>query len=83
MLDGEISEKTWKAFQKGDVSVFTRRLATLDTEGALEKARGKFAKDTEFDSPSAAAAVIHGGGANGLTAWKDANGKSLKELEEN
>jgi hypothetical protein len=39
-------------------------------------------KDTEFDSPSAAAAVVHGGGANGLTAWKDANGKSLKELEE-
>ncbi len=41
-----------------------------------------FTKDTAFDSPSAAAAVIHGGGANGLTAWKDASGKSLKELEE-
>ena len=41
-----------------------------------------FTKDTEFDSPSAAAAVIHGGGANGLTAWKDSSGKTLKELEE-
>jgi hypothetical protein len=41
-----------------------------------------FTKDTEFDSPSAAASVIHGGGANGLTAWKDANGKTLRELEE-
>ena len=41
-----------------------------------------FTKDVEFGSPSAAAAVIHGGGANGLTAWKDANGKSLKDLEE-
>lgn len=41
-----------------------------------------FMKDTEFDSPSAAAAVIHGGGANGLTAWKDPNGKTLKDLEE-
>jgi len=40
-----------------------------------------FTRNTEFDSPSAAAAVIHGGGANGLTAWKDANGKTLKELE--
>jgi hypothetical protein len=40
-----------------------------------------FAKDTEFASPSAAAAVIHGGHANGLTAWKDASGKTLKELE--
>lgn len=42
-----------------------------------------FTKDTEFASPSAAAAVVHGGGANGLTAWKDASGKSLKEIEEN
>ncbi|MHB1308430.1 MAG: DUF4357 domain-containing protein, partial [Limisphaerales bacterium] len=41
-----------------------------------------FSKDVEFTSPSAAAAVIHGGSANGLTAWKDQNGKSLKELEE-
>lgn len=41
-----------------------------------------FTQDTEFSSPSAAAAVVHGGGANGLTAWRDASGKSLKELEE-
>jgi hypothetical protein len=41
-----------------------------------------FTKDAEFTSPSAAAAVVQGGGANGLTAWKDEAGKSLKELEE-
>ena len=41
-----------------------------------------FTKDAEFDSPSAAAAVIHGGGANGLTAWKNSGGKTLKQLEE-
>ncbi len=40
-----------------------------------------FTKDTEFSSPSAAAAVIHGGQANGLTAWKNTHGKTLKELE--
>ncbi len=40
-----------------------------------------FAKDAEFSSPSAAAAVIHGGHANGLTAWKNKDGKTLKELE--
>jgi len=40
-----------------------------------------FTKDVEFTSPSAAAAVIHGGSANGLTAWRDKNGKSLKEIE--
>jgi hypothetical protein len=41
-----------------------------------------FAKDVEFSSPSAAAAVIHGGSANGLTAWKDKSGRSLKDLED-
>ena len=40
-----------------------------------------FVKDVEFSSPSAAAAVIHGGHANGLTAWKSKTGKTLKELE--
>ena len=30
-----------------------------------------FTKDVEFSSPSAAAAVIHGGSANGLTSWRD------------
>jgi hypothetical protein len=41
-----------------------------------------FTKDTEFSSPSAAAVVIHGGSANGLTAWKTEDGKSLKQIEE-
>jgi len=41
----------------------------------------RFARDTEFTSPSAAAAVIHGGTANGLLAWKNKAGKTLKELE--
>jgi len=40
-----------------------------------------FSRDTEFSSPSAAAAVVHGGHANGLTAWKNKEGKTLKELE--
>jgi hypothetical protein len=40
-----------------------------------------FTKDIEFSSPSAAAAVVHGGSANGLIAWKDKHGKTLKDLE--
>ena len=40
-----------------------------------------FTRDEEFSSPSAAAAVIHGGHANGLIAWKNKNGKTLKEIE--
>lgn len=56
----------------------------LITENTLVEKNGTyvFTKDVEFSSPSAAAAVIHGGSANGLTAWKDESGKTLKELEE-
>jgi hypothetical protein len=63
---------------------WTRNLRQkLKDDGALRNsgARLVFTKDIEFSSPSAAAAVIHGGHANGLTAWKDGNGKTLKELE--
>ena len=41
-----------------------------------------FTKDAEFSSPSAAAVVIHGGSANGLTAWVTKDGRSLKYLDE-
>jgi hypothetical protein len=41
-----------------------------------------FSEDAEFSSPSAAAAVIHGGSANGLVVWKTKDGKSLKQLDE-
>jgi hypothetical protein len=40
-----------------------------------------FTRDSEFSSPSAAATVVHGGSANGLLAWKDKSGRTLKELE--
>jgi hypothetical protein len=55
----------------------------LIEDGDLIVQGGKlvFTKDVEFSSPSAAAAVIHGGNANGLIAWKNKQGKTLKELE--
>lgn len=40
-----------------------------------------FAMNYEFRSPSAAAAVIRGGNANGLTEWKSEEGITLKELD--
>jgi hypothetical protein len=40
-----------------------------------------FTKDVEFSSPSAAAGVLQGGGANGLISWKDKSGRTLKEIE--
>jgi hypothetical protein len=41
-----------------------------------------FTKDVEFSSPSSAAATIHGGSANGLTAWANHQGKSHKKLQD-
>jgi hypothetical protein len=52
-----------------------RRVAQLDRQ-----LHGR--DSTEFSSPSAAAAVIHGGSANALIAWKTDDGKSLKQLDE-
>ena len=40
-----------------------------------------FSQDVEFSSPSAAAAVVQGGHANGLIAWKNKNGKTMEEIE--
>jgi hypothetical protein len=56
----------------------------LIAEGVLTEKDGflVFTRDAEFSSPSAAAAVIHGGSANGLIAWKTDSGKSLKQLDE-
>lgn len=55
----------------------------LKDEGVLEMKGDSlvFTRNAEFTSPSSAAAVIHGGHANGLTAWKDKSGKTLKEIE--
>jgi hypothetical protein len=56
---------------------------SLITDGILVKEGDLrvFTADYEFPSPSSAAAVIHGGTANGLTAWKNKDGKTLKDLE--
>lgn len=39
-----------------------------------------FTKDMLFLSPSTAAAMVLGRNSNGLTEWKDKNGKTLKEI---
>lgn len=53
---------------------------------AIEKSRtetvsnGKVIKDVVFKSSSTAANYVTGSSTNGLTAWKDANGVTLKSL---
>ena len=41
-----------------------------------------FEQDYAFESPSTAAAVIMGRNANGRTEWKNAEGVTLKQLQE-
>lgn len=55
----------------------------LQQDGTFVEHGGKlrFTRDTEFSSPSMAGAVICGGHVNGLTFWKDKNGRELKEIE--
>jgi hypothetical protein len=64
-------------------SIVAKRAALL-LEGKLF-AKGsvlEFQDDIEFTSPSAAAAVICGGSANGLIEWQDGNGRTLKAIDE-
>ena len=69
------------AEQRGAWVISLRNL--LLSKGVLAKESDKliFVQDYEFSSPSAAAAVVHGGHANGLTAWKTKDGTTLKEIE--
>lgn len=65
-------------------SVLAQRNSLIEEQVLIpEGGAYTFVKDTEFSSPSAAAATIHGGSANGLTAWVDSTGKSLKQIEKN
>ena len=82
---------------RGSTAVLQERPATLKRQPYLVEQRKKlvadgilaeqngfyvFTKDAEFSSPSAAASVIHGGGANGLTEWRTEHEKSLIQLDE-
>lgn len=56
----------------------------LIANGVLTMADGlyRFTQDYSFSSPSTAAAVVLGRSANGRIEWKDAQGRTLKELQE-
>lgn len=75
VLDERASAKKWP-------SVLAQRNKLIE-KGSLIMNDGAyvFAKDVEFSSPSSAAATIHGGSANGLTAWVNSDGKQLKQLQ--
>jgi len=63
--------------------VLARRNQRIADHTLIEKGGFlSFVKDVEFASPSGAAAVIHGGSANELIQWRNKEGKTLKQLDE-
>ncbi len=48
MVDGDIQEKVWKAYQKGDIAAFTRRLIENRSKLPYEKMSKKYSDDNEF-----------------------------------
>jgi len=71
-----------QAAHKWPASIALRR--QLIGDGTLVEKNGfyEFTRDVEFSSPSAAAAVVEGGSANGLIEWKTQDGRVLRDLEE-
>jgi len=62
--------------------ILDERARLMETEALIpEGDHLVLTRDVEFSSPSTAAGVLQGGGANGQTSWRDANGKTLKEIE--
>jgi hypothetical protein len=57
---------------------------SLLTQGVLEPAGAGYrvTQDYTFNSPSTAAGVLLGRSSNGRVEWKDANGRTLKEIQE-
>jgi hypothetical protein len=80
--DSEAALKLRPSAENRATWVISLREKLLATKVLVQNGdRLRFNQDFEFSSPSAAAAIIHGGHANGLTAWKTSDGKTLKKLE--
>ncbi|OOB77893.1 MAG: methionine sulfoxide reductase [Epulopiscium sp. Nuni2H_MBin003] len=87
-----IVEATCKQTREGFILLKGSYIETIDSDSipnAIKELRNKakiddkgiLQEDLIFKSPSYAAAFVIGGHVNGLTAWKTANGVTLKELE--
>jgi hypothetical protein len=75
VLKERVSAQKWP-------SVLVQRNRLIEENALVEKDGSYvFEKDVEFSSPSSAAATIHGGSANGLTAWVNKDGVQLKQLQ--
>lgn len=79
-------EKIFTVKKGSKVSEEISYSATFRGANTVEKYRaqyvreGKVVSDVVFKSPSTAANFVTGRSTNGLAAWRDENGVSLKEL---
>ena len=82
VLNGSTAVLVERGSAKNWPSVLALRKQMI-ADGTLVESGGfyRFTKDVEFSSPSAAAAVIEGGSANGLMEWKTQDGRVLKDLD--
>jgi len=89
---GQMIEASCRQTSEGFVVLKGSHIETKDSASippGIKEARQKAAIDTAkilqedvlFHSPSYAAAFVIGGHVNGLTEWKTADGKTLKELD--
>ena len=91
---GQVIEAQCKRTREGFVVLKGSHIETIDSDSIptgikISRAKaqiddiGILHEDVLFNSPSYAAAFVIGGHANGLTEWKTADGRSLKEIESN
>ena len=77
MKNSQVSENVYDSLVKYMKS-YARLREQLESDGTI--VNSIFQKNYEFRSPSAAATVVIGRLANGITEWKTADGKKLKEI---
>lgn len=79
LKDSEIANSITNSFPKNWKSLRENLIEDQTVQQFGEKL--VFSKDCLFSSPSAAAAIVMGRSANGLTEWKLVNGRILKSVE--
>ena len=75
MVSKDVAQSTPKHIQR------LREVALADGSVCEEYGSLKFVSDTLFKSPSAAACFVSGSSRNGKFEWRDTNGKSIGEIE--
>ncbi|MGA2619820.1 MAG: GIY-YIG nuclease family protein [Thermoguttaceae bacterium] len=71
-----------QAAHKWPATIAIRKQLIADGTLVQKDAFYEFTRDVEFSSPSAAAAVVEGGSANGLIEWRTQDGRALRDLDE-